>query len=392
MHLVTRTSSAGRHGRIFLSFQYALYFGVLGLYLPYFNLYCYHLDFSGFEIGLLSAVRTLATVMFPLVWGAVADRFRMRRPIYIFCNCVSAIVWGGFLLTTRFQWMLVISVVYGIFYAPIIAFLEAFTMDVLGSERREYGRIRLWGSIFFITAVVGVGRLLDIFSVKMIVSLILAGSLLQAVISFGIPRTDTSGAKSGRTEFADLVNSRTLVFLLCAFLMLVCHGTYYGFFSIHLEKLGFDKTFVGIAWGLGSAAEILVMVKSAPLFNRFSVEKMLLLSFGAAILRWLILATATSAPVILLSQLLHAMTYGTFHIASILYIDQLVPPEMKTFGQAVNNAATYGLGISMGFLLNGYLFDRIGSTALFFTSAVIAAAALIIFAVSTAAGKEIKPT
>ena len=57
--------------------QYFLYFGVLGIFLPYFNLYCYHLGFSGFEIGTLSALRTAATGLAPwapvwLGWSRVA--------------------------------------------------------------------------------------------------------------------------------------------------------------------------------------------------------------------------------------------------------------------------------------------------------------------------------
>ncbi|MCP3951407.1 MAG: MFS transporter, partial [Desulfobacterales bacterium] len=55
--------------------QYFLYFGVMGVFLPFFNLYCYHLDFSGFQIGVLSGIRSVALVLFPLFWGLVADRF-----------------------------------------------------------------------------------------------------------------------------------------------------------------------------------------------------------------------------------------------------------------------------------------------------------------------------
>ncbi|MDO9262323.1 MAG: MFS transporter, partial [Desulfosalsimonadaceae bacterium] len=71
-----------------LSLQYFLYFGVLGLFLPYFNLYCYHIGFSGFEIGVLSSLRTLTTALFPLLWGALADKFFIRRPIYVLCSFI----------------------------------------------------------------------------------------------------------------------------------------------------------------------------------------------------------------------------------------------------------------------------------------------------------------
>ena len=57
--------------------------------------------------------------------------------------------------------------------------------------------------------------------------------------------------------------------------MLVSHGAYYGFFSIHLENLGYGSTFIGIAWALASTAEILVMIKSDKIFDRFSLENVL---------------------------------------------------------------------------------------------------------------------
>ena len=78
-----------------IAFQYFIYFGVMGLYLPYFNLYCYHLGFSGFHIGVLSALRAVTMVVFPLAWGIVADRTNTRRPLYILCNVLSAAIWAA---------------------------------------------------------------------------------------------------------------------------------------------------------------------------------------------------------------------------------------------------------------------------------------------------------
>ena len=141
--------------------------------------------------------------------------------------------------------------------------------------------------------------------------------------------------------------------MIAAFLMLVSHGTYYGFFSIHLENLGYDKTFIGLAWALASVAEILVMIRSDALLKNTAIEKILIFSFIVAACRWALLFFAQSSSVILFSQVLHAVTYGAFHIASILYIDKLIPAEAKTFGQAVNNAVTYGLGLTAGFMFNG---------------------------------------
>ncbi|MCP4107208.1 MAG: MFS transporter [Desulfobacteraceae bacterium] len=361
-----------------ISSQYFLYFGVMGIFLPYFNLYCYHIGFSGYQIGLLSALRSVVMVLFSLIWGILADRFLVRRPIYILCNFVSMAIWSLFLYTVDYYMMIVVTICYTIFYAPLISFLEAFTMDVLGKEKKSYGRVRVWGSLSFITVVTLLGKIIGIYSIKIIIALILAGSLIQAVVALNIPsiantpfsiRGETNSFITGTKAFC---RKQVVIFLVCAFLMLVSHGAYYGFFSIHLENMGYGSTFIGFAWALASSSEIMVMINSDRIFRRFSIENVLFFSFMIAGLRWLTLFFAHSPAVILISQLLHAVTYGTFHIASILYIDLLAPGEAKTMGQVVNNAVTYGLGMMTGFFINGYLFEITASSNLFIMSAFIA--------------------
>ena len=361
--------------------QYFLYFGVFGFYLPYFNLYCYHLGFSGTQIGSLSAFRSLVLVISPLLLGALADRFRIRRPIYIFCNMAATFIWLFYFTTVEFWPMMAITVVHGIFFAPIISFLEAFTIDVLSHEKKSYGRIRAWGSVAFITSVVVLGRLIDLFHISMILTLIFCGSLIQAFAALRIPKIAPPLKESASSAAEPLTQRPLLIFLLCGFLMLVSHGAYYGFFSIHLENLGYSNTFIGLAWALASIAEILVMINSARIFKRFSLEKVLIFSFLVAVLRWVILFFVHSPVLILFSQCLHAVTYGTFHMASILYIDHLTADKSKTLGQAVNNAVQYGLGLMIGFLLNGYLYERTGSSTLFIVSGLIALGGGVIFGV-----------
>ena len=347
--------------------------------MPYFNLYCYRLGFSGLEIGLLSALRSMTLVLFPLIWGALADRFHVRKPIYIFCNFASTFTWVFFLFTVDFWSMLLITAFYGMFYAPIISFLEAVTMDVLDTEKKSYGRIRVWGSISFIIMVLVIGKIIDIYSVDMILILVLAGSLMLSVMSPRIPAIKTAKTNLLRPGLASLFEKRVLVFLFCAFMMLVSHGAYYGFFSIHLENLGFHHTFIGVTWALASTAEILVMVNSDRIFKRFSLENVLFISFLTAAVRWITLFLFGSAAIILLSQILHSITYGTFHMASILYMDRLTPENAKTLGQAVNNGLTYGFGLMVGFFVNGYIYETAGSFILFLTSSLIALAAGLFF-------------
>ncbi|MGA9237162.1 MAG: MFS transporter, partial [Desulfobacterales bacterium] len=170
-----------------IRFQYFLYFGVLGIYLPYFNLYCYHLGFNGVQIGALSAVRSVVMVIFSLAWGLLADRYQRRWTIYILCSAGGTLIWTFFLFTGDFWLMLMITVAYVAFYAPIISFLEAFTMDQLAHRKETYGAVRVWGSIGFILVVIGLGRAIDLFPIRLTVVLILVGSLFQAAGALLMP-------------------------------------------------------------------------------------------------------------------------------------------------------------------------------------------------------------
>ncbi len=359
--------------------QYFLYFGAMGVFLPYFNLYCLNLGFTGFQIGSLSAVRSAVLILFSIFWGILADRKGLRRPIYILCSFVSTALWALFLFTTDFRFMLLLTIIYGAFYAPIISFLEAFAMDVLGKTKHRYGRTRVWGSIAFIAVVLISGKMIDRYTVGIVIALALAISTAQAMTAVGVPRI-RSKRQAQPQDAVRLFSGHTLVFLMCAFLMLVSHGAYYGFFSIHLAQLGHGGGFIGVCWALASTAEVVVMINSPRLFARFSIKRILAVSFAVAVLRWGLLYVAQSAMVILASQLLHAITYGAFHMAGILYMDQLAPASEKTLGQALNNAVTYGLGLTVGFFVSGALYDAGNTSPLFLLSAGVALAGGLLFA------------
>ena len=363
-----------------LSLQYFLYFGVLGVFLPYFNLYCYQLGFSGIQIGTLSAFRSIILVVFSVVWSVVADRFQIRQPIYVLCNWLSASIWAAYFFSDQFWTIFFITGCYGLFYAPIISFLEAFTMDILGAQKKRYGVIRVWGSIAFIGMVVALGYCIDLFSIRIILWAVFLGSMVQSVLSLKMPQITLTKKLDFFTKAKELTSLQVVIFLVCAFMMLVSHGMYYGFFSIHLSKLGYDSTYIGVAWALASVAEIIVMVNSKWIFQHIAYQKALLISFAIATVRWVLLGYVQNAIVILLLQCMHAVTYALFHVASILYMDSLSPGEAKTLGQAVNNATTYGLGLMVGFFISGIFYEHFNAAIGFLASGGIAFFAFVVFA------------
>lgn len=315
-----------------------------------------------------------------LFWASLADRRGWRKPIYVMCSLLSALVWLFYFGTTDFEAVLAITLIHALFMGPLISFLEASSMDTLGEERGRYGRLRLWGSVNFILTVLLLGRLTDRYGLGVFLVMVAAGFGVHSMVALKTPAMAPRSPGGGKRD-KGLWRPRVIVFLASGFLMLASHGAYYGFFSIHLKDLGFSRTFIGAAWAVATASEIGVMWFSERLFRRLSLEQILVFCLAAAVLRWAALSVARTAPAILSTQLLHALTYGGFHMASILTMDALAPKGAKTLGQALNNGVQYGLGLMSGLLAAGYLYEGMGSRALFLVSAGVAAAGCLILGI-----------
>ena len=107
-------------------------------------------------------------------------------------------------------------------------------------------------------------------------------------------------------------------------------------------------------WALGVVAEILLFLVMARLLERFSLREVLLASFLIAALRWLLLGQlADHLGVLLIAQLMHAATFGSFHAAAIHFVQRSFGHRQQGQGQALY-ASLSGIGGALGALYAGY--------------------------------------
>lgn len=359
---------------------YFFYFAYLGAFAPFFSLYLSSLGISAVEIGVLMSLPQLSRILAPHVWGWLADRSASRLRVAKLAGVAGTISFLGAFAGEGFALLFTVLLAMTFFWSAALPLVEATTLSHLGDDTARYGRIRVWGSIGFIAAVVAVGYLLDWLPVKVLLWVIVA--LMAGMLAFcwHIPEAAVAPHASDDQPIWSILKKPEVIALIsaCA-LMAAAHGPYYTFYTIHVVEHGYSKSLAGWLWALGVICEIGIFVWMPHLYRAFTLRRILIASFALAVVRFLIIGWAVDSVVLLLlAQTLHAATFGSFHAAAIGYIHKLFRGRHAARGQAIYGSLAYGLGGTVGGLASGYAWSSVGPAATFTLSAACAGAGMLI--------------
>mgnify|MGYP002079230565 CR=1 FL=1 len=144
-----------------LSAYYFFYFAFIGAFSPYFTIYLKSLEFSAWDIGVLMSLMQVMRLLAPNLWGWLADRYGAKTPIVRGAALMSLFGFSCFFFTHSFAGFFIGMALLAFFWSASLPLVEALTFTHLGAQASRYGAIRLWGSVGFIAAVLGLGWLLD---------------------------------------------------------------------------------------------------------------------------------------------------------------------------------------------------------------------------------------
>lgn len=344
-----------------LSAWYFFYFGFIGAFSPYFTLYLQSLGFAAPAIGTLMSLMLVMRFAAPNIWGWLADRIGRKTGVVRASALLSASGFLVFFISREFWGVFAAMALMAFFWSAALPLVEALTLDHLAGRPEGYGRIRLWGSVGFIVAVLGTGAWLDwapLDSLLWVNFGLLAGIVLCAWL---LPEAPAATPLPSASLRAVLVRPEVLALLAACFFMSAAHGPFYVFYSIHLVDHGYGKTAIGALWSLGVVAEIAVFLWMPRLARRWSLRAILLASFLIAVVRFLLIGWgAESISVLLLAQLMHGATFGAYHAAAVAALNQWFPPQYQGRVQALYGSISFGAGGMLGNLVSGPAWEGIG--------------------------------
>jgi len=140
-------------GMMFL--QYAIWGAWLPLLWPYLS---GHVGMDGEQIGMMFSVGAVGAIVAPFIAGQIADRYFNTEKFLAISHVLGAILVFQLASITSYWGFLAFSLLYSIIYSPTLSLTNSLAFHHLPDRDRDFGRVRVWGTIGWIVVGIGIGQ------------------------------------------------------------------------------------------------------------------------------------------------------------------------------------------------------------------------------------------
>jgi nucleoside transporter len=385
--------------RFKLSVMFFLEFVIWGAWLPLLTDYLGgYLKFTGFQVALVMNAFAIASLTGIFFGGQLADRYFSQERFLAFSHLVGGLAIMGLVYVRSFWPVFGLMLLHCFFYVPTISVANAIAFANLKDAQKEFGFVRLWGTIGWIAAswpfifvpidwekvpsmaqaggfVSWLGTALSTLKTgpameaAMTSTFVVAGiaSLLLSAFCLILPHTPP--VKSEGEAFAPLeaikvlaVPSILVLFVVTFFDSLV-HYCYFFWTGPYFSSLGLPKNWIPVAMSIGQAMEIVAMAMLGYFLKNLGWRKTMIIgilgqavrfgiySIGRPDLLWLVIA----------SNLAHGFAYACFFATVYIFVDENFPKDVRTSAQGLFNLLILGLGPFLGNFLWGWLGETLAT-------------------------------
>jgi PPP family 3-phenylpropionic acid transporter len=358
---------------------YFLYFAALAALMPFFVLFYQRLGFSGAQIGLLTGIPPLITLVAAPFWTGVADAKRWHK--LVMGVGITIAVLAVFLLPsfTSFAIIFTLIIVFNIFVSPVASLADSATMNMLGEEREMYGRIRLGGTIGWGLFAPIAGAIIQNYGLKLAFWSYSAIMLINLFVSqrFVHGSHEESSSRSSGIRVL-LTNRRWINFLFIAFLGGLGTFAVNAYLFPYMAELGSNETTMGFALTISTLTEMPIFFFGDRLVKRFTNYGLLLLALVMVAIRSLLLSVVSTPFMVLALQAFGGMIFPAMWLAGVSYADENAPAGLKSSAQGLFGAMCFGVGSAVGGFIGGLLLESIGGRGMYLVFGIIVLMGLVV--------------
>ena len=365
-----------------LSAMMFLEFFIWGAWLPLIFGYLPSLGFSSAEQGWITSAFALASITAMFFSAQYADRHFAAERFCCFSHLIGGISILALYWVDSFWPFFGLMLLHSVYYVPTISITNSIAFAALKDAQREFGQVRLWGTIGWIAAswpfvfvladwqqvpplaelgfvewlgtALGTSKTGAALQAATRYTFVAAGaaSLLLAVLCLALPHTPPRRRSEGAETFAWLESLKLLkkpfvaVLFAVTFLDGAVHQCYFIWTGRFLESpaVGIPGNWVMPVMSIGQLAEIGTMAFLGLVLKSLGWRKTMTLGVLGQALRFAVFAAAPSPAVVVAINVLHGVCYAFFFATVYIFVDEFFPKDARSSAQGLFNLLILGLG------------------------------------------------
>jgi MFS family permease len=334
-----------------------LQFAIGGAVLPFISLYLRDqgLDFPQISrIFLLSATLLL---LFPFLWGMLADRYIPLNRLFIGLNLIAASALIGLARVNSYHgWLLTYALLHAVLN-PTFMLINALCFPHLHNPSEQFGRLRAWGSLGWILPSLPIFLWLALSprgDLRFVMELGWILALATALAAWYAPHTPPGAARrsSDGSRVLDywtaarlLLRNLDYVVILVSFFLIAASFSIFAYYSSpHLEDLGLHRAWIGPVQSAGVILEIALFRWRTRLIGRAGYATPILVGCVALVVRHFLFAWCGQLWILAASYLLVGVVVVFYHIGVSILVDRIASPEVRSTAQTLLVLCGSGLG------------------------------------------------
>jgi nucleoside transporter len=327
------------------------------------------LHFTGFDIAWIFGTLAIASVTAVLVSGQIADRYFASERFLALSHLVGGLSMFALAFQKSFWPFFLFMLVHQLVYVPTLSITNSISFHHI-KDPKEFGRVRLWGTIgwiaaswpfvFLLQGKEGAALETALTSIFWVAGIV---SLAMAAFSLTLPHTPPSGGAQQKNAPLEAIRFLAVpaigVLFLVTFLDSLVHACYFMWTGPFLAHIGVPDNWIMPAMSIGQIAEIGTMAILGAVLAKLGWRKIMAVGVLAHALRFFIYSIGEPVWLVVGSNIVHGMCYAFFFGAVYIFVDEYFPKDARASAQGLFNLLILGLGPFLGNLVWGPLADRL---------------------------------
>ncbi|MDC0267865.1 MFS transporter [bacterium] len=348
-------------------------FAVGGSILPFMSMWLQENGLSFASIGTIFSVASSTFLVFPFLWGMIADRYVPIQKVFTFLNVMTCLALFFMQTQTGFGGILISFLLFYSFYHPTFTLINALSFQYLANPREQFGFLRAFGSLgWMIPSAVIFAWLMkrNESSMHFVLYLGMAFALITAGCTLFLPqikKIENEALSPNKPNYWKsvrlLFHNRDYVTLLVAFFLIsgsFSYVVYYG--PPYLLANGVSKAWIGPIQCIGVVLEIAMLPFLRHYIRRWGFVSALLIGCFSLVLRHLIYYYSTNPWILALSYLLAGMVIVFFHIGVSILVNMIAERSVRATAQTLLVVFGSGIGPMLANLVAGKLAEVYGNS------------------------------